>query len=533
MSNTGFIILNRLKKSMHSLQKTQITAIITILLLSINGPILSGNIANAIPSDTNTQATYEGQTDFAAKHPEGAPSPEHLIYYRSDNTNLATIKQDMAAGKNNLATPGTQATTTGTAITSPSGFDGLAYSESGLYYPPDVQVAVGPSHIVQMVNLAGRIFDKSGNTVSNISLVSFFNTGSDFISDPKIMYDAPSGRWFASIADISTSSVKLAVSSTSDPRSTWYLFNFNFGNNYCPDQPILGLNDDKVVISVNEFSNKCGINGGSVVYVGAQYVVINKQNLLTPPAPPGPSTYFSTPVSSLFSLHPAQAFGTSGKSLYMASVGSGSTSNLVVLKITGNPINGNTTQTRTNIAISAVGIPPNGVQPNTGSAIDTGDARVQDAKWYNNKLWIAFNDSCLPSGDTKKRSCLHLVQLTTSTSPISKSQDFFYGVKNSYLFYPVLEIDTSSNLSLAYGVSSSITYPSIYSTGQLSSASANTLQAPLLLKAGASPDTSGRYGDYFGAGLDPSVAGKVWVSGEYHKASSSKPWSTWIASITQ
>ena len=37
-------------------------------------------------------------------------------------------------------------------------------------------------------------------------------TGSDRLTDPRILYDAPSGRWFASISDVDTNSVMLAVS---------------------------------------------------------------------------------------------------------------------------------------------------------------------------------------------------------------------------------------------------------------------------------------------------------------------------------
>src|SRR5207247_7555524 len=73
--------------------------------------------------------------------------------------------------------------------------------------PPDVQVASGPNHVMEMVNLVEAIYLKNGTQVQNTLLGSFFKTGTDAISDPKILYDSNSSRWFASILDISSSSV--------------------------------------------------------------------------------------------------------------------------------------------------------------------------------------------------------------------------------------------------------------------------------------------------------------------------------------
>src|SRR5262249_48764341 len=46
-------------------------------------------------------------------------------------------------------------------------FVGLRQSESGGWYPPDTQVAAGPAHVVEAVNLQMRVFDKSGGVVSS------------------------------------------------------------------------------------------------------------------------------------------------------------------------------------------------------------------------------------------------------------------------------------------------------------------------------------------------------------------------------
>jgi hypothetical protein len=107
----------------------------------------------------------------------------------------------------------TTTTTTPTAISAGTSFNGLTETESGNYYPPDVPVAAGPNYVTQLVNLEGRVFTKQGGTLSSFSLYPFFKINTkDFISDPRIEYDAMSQRWFAAISDMTTNQIHIAVS---------------------------------------------------------------------------------------------------------------------------------------------------------------------------------------------------------------------------------------------------------------------------------------------------------------------------------
>ena len=86
------------------------------------------------------------------------------------------------------------------------GFEGLRHGANGpimnLVTPPDVQVAVGPDHVFEMVNLVGRVSTKGGAAIQTFTLDTFFGAGSaDFISDPKVRYDVQSGRWVKGVAD--------------------------------------------------------------------------------------------------------------------------------------------------------------------------------------------------------------------------------------------------------------------------------------------------------------------------------------------
>jgi len=420
------------------------------------------------------------------------------------------------------------ASTSGSSVTIVSGFDGLNQIQSCACVPPDVQVAAGPSYVVEMVNLEGEIFTKQGVSNKTFTLSSFFLSGSDSISDPKILFDLSSNRWFASLVDISVRSVVVAVSSTSDPTGIWTIYRLSAGS-FLPDQPIIGVSDDKFVASANDFR--------STSFVGAKYWVLNKAQMLTGSTV---STFSSTINSGFFSIHPVQSLSSTIIQYMVGNVVSGaalSSTTIELFSVTGVPGISTVTTSTSALAVSSLTIPPAGVQPGTTFTIDTSDIRVQDAVWFKGILWYGLDDGCTPTGDTQLRSCVRMTQLDTAKSPVAVNQDFDYGLSGRYLFYPALRIDGQGDLDLLYGYSSSTLFPSLAVTGQATTDSSGSLGPPWTLKAGSDLDASTRYGDYFGAGLDPTDPSVVWVSGEYHSnttgscGSFGSCWSTFIGSV--
>src|SRR5207247_824557 len=99
--------------------------------------------------------------------------------------------------------------------------------------PPDPQVAVGPNHVFEMVNVIGRIYTRAGGSVQTFALRSFFGVPAGYSdTDPKVFYDALSNRWFASYAsylDLAGSTndkgrLHLAISQTDDPTGAWNVY---------------------------------------------------------------------------------------------------------------------------------------------------------------------------------------------------------------------------------------------------------------------------------------------------------------------
>jgi len=389
-----------------------------------------------------------------------------------------------------------------------------------------VQVAVGPTYVVEMVNVVYGVWTKLGVQVAVTGLDSFWGTGNDHIGDPKILYDGQSGRWFASILDVTQEEVMVGVSASNDPTGNWYRYFFKADAGNCPDQPILGVNDDKVVLSSNDYlPGKKGCDGD---FVGVQYWIIDKAQMLSGASVP---FQFTHPDKNLFAVHPVHSL-SSTQTEYMVSSTSGI--GLFLYSITGTPPNALVTQQTINIR--PLNKPPPALQPSATSTIDTGDNRVLDASWSSGKMWISMDDGCLPSGDSVTRACLRLIQLNTNTNQVL--QDFDVATPGYYYFYPALRPDSKGNLFVTFGYSIPSINPSLAVATQGYLDPLNTIQQPISLVVGSGPEVNAtgycpslplcRFGDYFGASTDPSDSTLVWVAGQYGTQSG---WATYIAGL--
>jgi hypothetical protein len=424
------------------------------------------------------------------------------------------------------STPSPQTTTVGLIL---EGAPGSAPNPCGCT-PPDGAVGAGPNHVFSMVNTAGIIYTKSGSlAVGTFSLANFFGVPGASLSDPQVSFDAGSGRWFASIININTNQILVAVSTSNDPTGTFNLYAIS-DPNHLPDQPVAGTNDDKYVVSVNDF------NTAGTSFIGVHYFVLNKSELVAGAATI--DTAQNTPDPNMFSLHPAQHLSSS-TTFYLVTDCTGScissptsqTSTETVVSLTGVPP-GTVTVSSSSFSIATSVIGPNAQQPGTRTLLVTNDNRVESVVWESNSLWAAWNDACVPSGDSATRTCLRLVQATTSGATATKAQDFDFAASGQYYFYPAVT-SFQGQLAVSFGRSSSTAFPSAMATGRASTDPVNTLQAPVTVKAGSAPDTSTRYGDYFGAATDPTptAASTFWLESEYRKDSTFQNWNTVISQV--
>ncbi len=175
-------------------------------------------------------------TDFGSKHQGADP-----VLQKSSSGN-STADKSMPS----LSTTGSIPQLEGGTIN--NNFDGLGFANVS---PADPTLAVGPNHLVQMVNGQNgsaffRIYDKSGGTLSFQAFMdqlpgSSYNGAGDCIA----WYDQFTDRFVmtefgdSSKTGTSVNSLIMAVSQTGDPLGSWYVYEFTDAS-FFPDYPKYG-----------------------------------------------------------------------------------------------------------------------------------------------------------------------------------------------------------------------------------------------------------------------------------------------------
>ncbi len=416
------------------------------------------------------------------------------------------------------------------------GFPVMSYSEQVSLLgadqgdtPPDTQLAAGPTYLLEMDNSAGSVWTKAGGLVSYFDLNSFFLVPVGyFFSDPRVVYDAISGRWFASGLSFDSSNdshVYVAVSQSSDPTNTWFVYDFGMVAGIVQDQPMTGVNDDKVVLSWNDYT--------STSFIGQETWVLQKSDMLS-----GGSVNYQRflPDTTRFRVVPSQSLSSTSTE-WLTYDNSGS-STLGVVAITGTPSLGTVAWTEYDPAVAPTSQPPNPLQPGGTTDNVQLDDRLVSAVWQSGLLWAgAAGDACIPSGDASTRSCLRLFEVSTTGLTPTVAQDFDVGTASAYLYYPAITLDRYGNAFFSYSESSLSMYPSAVEANQLAT-SPGTLDGSAVFESGSGSYCSAcstpflRWGDYSGAAVDPSNPADVWLTAEYMASSTDQlDWGTATAKL--
>ncbi|HMC66218.1 MAG TPA: hypothetical protein VKI65_14875, partial [Gemmataceae bacterium] len=243
--------------------------------------------------------------------------------------------------------------------------------------PPDTIAAAGPNHVVEMINTAVRVYDKSGTVLSTQELSNLFGPlgGVLNMSDPQVHYDELAGRWAIGVLDFDTTSnsrFDFAVSNDSDPTHGWILarydMNDGIGSSFdFADYPRMGFNADAWVVSFNMYPN---------LSAGADHsdlLVVNKSTFASSPATSG--TRIVVPGGQAhFTMVPAIVHGAvAGGPMYFVDTteGQGEISgggSVEAVQMT-NVLSATPTFTGQTLAVSSYSIPPAATQKGTSETI--------------------------------------------------------------------------------------------------------------------------------------------------------------------
>lgn len=387
---------------------------------------------------------------------------------------------------------------------------------AGIIEPPDTMGAAGPNNFVTFNNGSFSVFSKNGVVASQISDTSFWTSalGSDpgGLSDPRVLYDPMSQRWFASMitTDQATNNkVLIARSNSSDPTQGFQGVSFSTISNRFADFPTLGLDANGVYLTTNNFNTSDTFRSTSVYS-------LPKADLIaaTPSLARLTSRTALSPTTNGFTL---QASVDYGPKLTTDSEPIVSTSNTTLgqykyVKLSGTSGSGATLGSVTTKSVQSTSAPTNSPQPGTSTTIDNGDDRFSaNVVQVGNFLYSVQNITV--SGRSAVRwtiadaSTFNTVQQGTISDPTL-----------SY-FYPSIAVNAVGDVVVGFSGSSSSTFASTYAVAGTSAGGVAggslTFGIPVQTKAGTDfyPDT--RWGDYSAATPDPADPGIFWSHQEY------------------
>ncbi len=394
--------------------------------------------------------------------------------------------------------------------------------------PPDPTLAVGPTHIVETVNMALAFYNKStgalefSQNLDNTGNPGFFEDvgAGNFTFDPKCFYDHYAGRFVIVALEVYGSTqafIDIAVSDDSNPNGTWYKYRTDaripVGScRYWVDYPGFGYDHQGYYVTGNLFllSGNCGGFGGAV------FRIFNKTPLLTGQ----PATFSDLRDGSAYSVQAAQSFDSPATPYF---VQDWSTTQIKIHAIR-DPL-GTPSLVSAVVTVPSYAYPSGGAPNQGGSSIDVLDGRIINVSYRGGRLY-AGHGVRLNSKNMARWYEFAVNNWPASGSPTLTQSGNIDGGSGVHTWFPALAENECGDVGIVVAMSSSSTKASVQVTGRRSSDPPGTMGALTQLAVGTSGYNGGRWGDYFDIAVDPSDDTTFWVVGEY--ATSTSNWATWI-----
>jgi hypothetical protein len=407
--------------------------------------------------------------------------------------------------------------------------------------PPDTNLSVGATQVVQWVNESFAVFNKStgalvAGPLAGNTLWSGFGGGCETNNDgdPVAKYDQLANRWVLTQFSVATTPYLqcVAVSTTSDATGTYNRYAFSFTQ--FPDYPKLGVWPDAYYMTFNMF------NGSS--FSGAKLCALDRGAMVSGTAATMQCFQLSTSFGGVL---PADLDGTTappaGSPNYMLQFASSSLNEWKFHVDFATPAN-TTLSVPLNIPVVAFTPACNGgtciAQPGTHNTLDSLADRLMYRLAYRNfgdHEALVVNHSVMTG--TRKSFLIGVRWYELRTPNAAKGATVFqqgtYAPDSTSRWMGSIAMDKVGDIAVGYSASSASVFPSIRYTGRVPTDPAGTLGAENTITAGGGAQTGNlhRWGDYSAMALDPGNDCTFFYTNEYLKSSGSFNWSTWIASF--
>lgn len=398
--------------------------------------------------------------------------------------------------------------------------------------PSDATADVGPTAIVETVNDALAIFDRSGSVLYGpVPFSQFFQglfgcgAGSGH-SDPVVRYDRLADRWVIAVSVLG-GSFCIAVSQTPDPLGAYHRYSIFFGSN--PDFPKLAVWPDGYYVTFNRpHLQTCALDRSKML-VGAAMTsqCVKLDGFAYPsdvdgkdaPAPGAPNFLFTASTHSggwMFHVDwadPSKSALSPWPAIKLATID-------MILSLVGQP---GTTQL---------------LDPLGGTSI--GYRFVYRRFADHESLVFTRNVAVVDSAYVDGRDAVRWGELRLWRGTPYVYQEGTYAPDDGvHRFYPSAAIDQSGDIAVGFSVGSSSLKPGLRFTGRLVNDELGVMTqgegsivegtGVQLAYQGGMPN--GRWGDYSMMAVDPLDDCTFWYTGQYVAVDGQRNWRTRIGSF--
>ncbi len=407
-------------------------------------------------------------------------------------------------------------------------FPGIVYT---FLNPPDPFIAVGYSHIVEVVNTQVAFFDKAGNKQfqQSLSTDGFFSgvAQTSFVFDPKVIFDSYINRFIIVALDEDDSGqlsgILIGISDDGNPNGNWTKYRINAKGsknavNYWFDYPTVGSSKDGLVISGNYFS----FGGNS--YGFSRSYALRKSELKNG----GVVNFWFFDHTQDFTLQPARTLENVTSTIYGAALRTTSSMSFYAWR------NFLTTPLFSRIDVatpSFVNMTSDATSTN-GATLDPLSDRMMDTSFRSGSLLMAHT---VRVSAADNRAMVRWYEYLMNTWPVSggitrKQFGNLSLATPNHVYMPAICKNGKGAISLLVTRSSTSRAADLYTASRTSVDALNAMGPFKLFGSSAGNYSAGfhRWGDYFSTTNDPSDAAKFWGVGELIQANGT--WRTEIGS---
>jgi hypothetical protein len=411
-------------------------------------------------------------------------------------------------------------------------------------YPPDTNLAVGATQVVEFVNSQFAVFSKAGGVLQGATNLyqMFVNMTGDDCSwraggDPVVLYDRIAGRWVMTRYLFNPNILCIGVSQTSDALGIYNLYSYAFGPDTA-DYPKFGVWPDAYYFTANTFSASGPFTGAQVCAFD-RYAMVNGLPNATRVCFQGNTSWHSLLPADLDStLLPAAGapglflqYDTDALSLFKFHVDFSTPANSTFTGPTSIPVA--SFQRACGSCVQ---------QPSTKDELETLGDRLMFRVSYRNfgsyESVLATHAVRVSYSGNNDQTAIRWYELRfPGGNPSVYQQSTFSPDTTMYRWLGTMAQDKLGNMLLGYNAANSTTFPSVRFTMRLVSDPLNQMQPEQIAKIGAgsqtvpADSTSGRdrWGDYATVAVDPADGCSMWFATEYLTATG--PSNTWATHL--